>query len=226
MGHIDLYAPVTHTWFLKSVPSRIGLLLDLPVKKLEQVVYFASYIVTDVYEEKRKEALRDLEDRFKVSKGEMQEEIQKEVNEIRLKKEGGEISEKEAKTREAMALKSLDELTDEFEKIRELLNALKVGEVIGELDYRIVSDRFPHVFKGGTGAEHLKTLLARIDLKDFIREQQIELRRASSVKKTKILQKIKLASNLQKSDQRPEWFILEALPIIPPDLRPMIQLDG
>jgi DNA-directed RNA polymerase subunit beta' len=87
MAHIDLYAPVAHTWYLKSVPSRIGLFLDLPVKKLEQVVYFASYIVTDLYEDKLKETLRDIEDKFKVSKSEMQKEIQKETNELRIKKE-------------------------------------------------------------------------------------------------------------------------------------------
>jgi DNA-directed RNA polymerase subunit beta' len=87
MGHIDLYAPVAHVWFMKSVPSRIGLLLDLPVKKLEQVVYFASYIITDVYEDKRDEALRELEDRYKVSKAEMQKELQREINELKLQKE-------------------------------------------------------------------------------------------------------------------------------------------
>jgi DNA-directed RNA polymerase subunit beta' len=87
MGHIDLYAPVAHIWYLKSVPSRIGLLLDLPVKKLEQVVYFASYIITDVYEEKKEEALREVEDKYKVAKTEMQKELQREVNELKLKKD-------------------------------------------------------------------------------------------------------------------------------------------
>jgi DNA-directed RNA polymerase subunit beta' len=87
MAHIDLYAPVAHIWFMKSVPSRIGLLLDLPVKKLEQVVYFASYIITDVYEDKKVEALKELEDRYKVLKAEMQKEAQKELNDIKLNKE-------------------------------------------------------------------------------------------------------------------------------------------
>jgi DNA-directed RNA polymerase subunit beta' len=87
MAHIDLYAPVAHIWFMKSVPSRIGLLLDLPVKKLEQVVYFASYIITDVYEDKKIEILKELEERYKVTKAEMQKELQKEVNELKLQKE-------------------------------------------------------------------------------------------------------------------------------------------
>lgn len=123
-------------------------------------------------------------------------------------------------------MKKIDTLTEEFEDLRMKLKMLVVGEVIGELDYRVLKEKFPHVFNGGTGAEYLKKLLERIDLEQFIQQEQDELRKASQMKKKKILQKIKLASNLLKSGQRPEWFILEALPIIPPDLRPMIQLDG
>jgi DNA-directed RNA polymerase subunit beta' len=87
MAHIDLYAPVAHIWYMKSVPSRIGLLLDLPVRKLEQVVYFASYIITDIYEDKREEAIKNLEERYKVTKVETQKDIQREVNELKLKRE-------------------------------------------------------------------------------------------------------------------------------------------
>ena len=226
MAHIDLYAPVAHIWYMKSVPSRIGLFLDLPVKKLEQVVYFASYIITDVFEDKLAEVLRELEDRYKVSKSEMQKEVQKEMNELKVKKEAKEIKSKEFKERETLLMKQLDDLTEEFESMRNLLKTLKVWEVIWELDYRVLNDKFPHVFTGGTWAEHLKTLLERIDLTKFIEEQQEELRTSTQAKHKKILQKIKLASNLLKSGQRPEWFILTVLPIIPPDLRPMIQLDG
>lgn len=226
MAHIDLYAPVAHTWFLKSVPSRIWLLLDLPVKKLEQVVYFASYIVTEVYEDKIKESQKNLEDTFKVSKTEMQKEIQKEINDLKIKKEAWEIKEKEFKALEASAIKKLDDLTADYDDLSKKLKMLSVWEVIWELDYRILRDKFAHVFAWGTWAEYLKKLLEKIDLEQFIQKEQDELKKATQVKKKKILQKIKLASNLLKSGQRPEWFILEALPIIPPDLRPMIQLDG
>ena len=147
MGHIDLYAPVAHIWYMKSVPSRIGLLLDLPVKKLEQVVYFASYVITDVYEDKLKDTLRDIEDKFKVSKVEMQKEVQKELNDIKLKKEAKEISQKEYNQMEAYLMNRLDNLTSEFDALKAKLKMLKVGEVVGELDYRVLSDKFPHVFK-------------------------------------------------------------------------------
>ncbi|MDD3302170.1 MAG: DNA-directed RNA polymerase subunit beta' [Candidatus Gracilibacteria bacterium] len=226
IGHIDLYAPIAHIWYIKSVPSRIGLLLDLSVKKLEQIVYFASYLITDIYEDKLQEALKDIEDRFKVSKSEMQKEMQKELNTLKIKKESKEIKVKEYNEQEAIVMKRLDDLTKDFENLRNLLKSLKVGEVIGELDYRILSDKFPHVFIGGTGAKYLKILLERIDLTKFIEDSERELKTAGQAKQKKVLQKIKLASNLLKSGQKPEWFVLEALPILPPDLRPMIQLDG
>lgn len=226
MWYIDLYAPVAHIWYLKSVPSRIGLLLDLPVKKLEQVVYFASYIITDVYEEKRVETLRDLEDRYKVEKTERQKDLQKKLNELKLKKESKEITQKKFVQDEALLMKDLDDLTEEFEELRDWLKNLVVWEIVWELEYRILDEKFPHVFKGWTWAEYLKILLERIDLLKFIEENEKELKVATQIKQKKILQKIKLAANLLKSGQRPEWFILQALPIIPPDLRPMIQLDG
>ena len=226
MWHIDLYAPVAHIWFMKSVPSRIWLLLDLPVKKLEQVVYFASYIITDVYWDKKNEALKELEDRYKVSKTEMQKTLQKEINELKIKKESKELSSKKFAEAEAIAMKWLDDLVEEFEQLKTSLKSLKQWEVIGELEYRVLNDKFPHVFDGWTWAEYLQKLLKRIDLKTFIKDKQLELKTATAIKQKKLMQKIKLASSLLKSDQKPEWFILEALPILPPDLRPMIQLDG
>ncbi len=226
MAHIDLYAPVAHIWYMKSVPSRIGLFLDLPVKKLEQVVYFASYIITDVFQDKKEEALHSLEEKYKTQKVEMQKEMQRESNELKLQKEAKKITPKKYREAEAALVNQLDTLVEEYEELKTNLKSLEEGVVVGELEYRVLSEKFPHVFNGGTGAEYLKVLLARINLLDFIDQNQKELKTATQVKQKKILQKIKLASNLLKSGQRPEWFILEVLPIIPPDLRPMIQLDG
>ncbi len=226
MWHIQLYSPVAHIWYLKSVPSRIGLFLDLPVKKLEQVVYFASYIITDVFDDKVEETLKTLEEKFKVSKVELQKEIQKETNNLKIQREEKKITNKQFKEQEIVLMAKLDELTKEFDELKKWLKWLRVWAVIWELEYRVLNSKFPHVFKWGTWAEFLKVLLERINLAEFIEEQQKELKVATQIKKKKILQKIKLASNLFKSGQRPEWFILEVLPIIPPDLRPMIQLDG
>jgi len=226
MAHIDLYAPVAHIWYLKSVPSRIGLFLDLPVKKLEQVVYFASYIITDVFEDKKQDSLKGLEETYKTSKAEMQKEMQREMNELKIQKEEKKLTAKKYAEAEAAIMARVDGLTQEFDELKANLKSLQVGAVIGELEYRVLIEKFPHVFIGGTGAQYLKVLLERIDLLAFIEQNQKELRSTTQAKMKKILQKIKLASNLLKSGQRPEWFILEVLPIIPPDLRPMIQLDG
>ena len=226
MAHIDLYAPVAHIWYMKSVPSRIGLLLDLPVKQLEQVVYFASYIITDIYEDKRQEAIKNLEERYKVTKAETQKDIQKEINELKLKKEAGELTKKKFEDAQRAVMTRLDDLDAEFDELKKWLANLSVWKVIGELEYRVLAQKFPHVFDWGTGAEYLQKLLKRINLEEFILDLQAQLKTATAVKSKKIMQKIKLVSNLIKSGQKPEWFILTALPIIPPDLRPMIQLDG
>ncbi|MDQ7009611.1 MAG: DNA-directed RNA polymerase subunit beta' [Candidatus Gracilibacteria bacterium] len=226
MAHIDLYAPIAHIWYMKSVPSRIGLLLNLPVKQLEQVVYFASYIITDIYEDKRDEAVKNLEERYKVTKVETQKDIQREVNELKLKREAGELTKKKFEDAEHAVMSRLEDLDQEFDELKKGLTGLNVLEVVGELEYRVLAQKFPHVFEGGTGAEYLKKLLERIDLKEYIIRMQAELKVATQAKSKKLMQKIKLASNLLKSGQKPEWFILTALPIVPPDLRPMIQLDG
>lgn len=147
MGHIELHAPIAHIWYLKSVPSRIGLFLDLPVKKLEQVVYFASSIITDVYEDKITEALKTLEESFKMTKIEMQKEIQREISELKLQKDAGKLTAKKYSEAEFTLMNRIDSLTEEFEEMRKLLTSLRVGEVIGELEFRVLNEKFPHVFK-------------------------------------------------------------------------------
>ena len=126
MGHIDLHAPIAHIWYLKSVPSRIGLFLDLPVKKLEQVVYFASSIITDVYEDKVTEALKSMEESYKVTKIEMQKEIQREISELKLQKEARSLTAKKYSEAEFALMNRIDTLTEEFEEMRKLLTSLEV----------------------------------------------------------------------------------------------------
>ena len=225
-GHIELAAPVVHIWYLKSVPSRIGLLLDISIKKLEQVIYFASYIITEVYEDKRLEAVADLENAYKTAKVDLQKRVQRDLSEATLQVEEKKLSKKAYSELEAALTQQIDNLDAEYSKLKELLKDLKVSTVVGELDYRTLYDKFPHVFAGGTGAEHIKTLLERIDIRAFIEEHQTELKGAPKSKIKKILQKLKLASSLFKSNQKPSHFVLEAIQILPPDLRPMIQLDG
>lgn len=123
-GHIELAAPVAHIWYLKSVPSRIGLMLDISVKKLEQVIYFASYIITDVFEDKREEAIKELENAYKNQKITVQKELQETMNDLTFKLENKEISKKEYAELERMHTAKLDELDGEYNKLKDLLRAL------------------------------------------------------------------------------------------------------
>ena len=125
MAHIELYAPVAHIWYLKSVPSRIGLFLDLPVKKLEQVVYFASYIITEVFEDKKDEALATLDEKYKTSKAEMQKDAQREINDLKIQKEEKKLTPKKYEQAEAVVMARLDALTEEFDELKANLKSLE-----------------------------------------------------------------------------------------------------
>ncbi len=226
MAHIELASPVAHIWFLKSVPSRVGLMLDIPVKKLDQVVYFAAYLITDVHDDFRKDALAALEDRFKQARTEMQKEFQGMLNEAKIAHEAGEMKSKAFNEMERDCTEKLDELDEEYRGMRDKLISLESGMVISELDYRLLAERFPQVFTGGTGGEAIKMLLDRIDLGSLIQTLQKEIKTAPKSKEKKLLQKLRLAIDLFASNQHPRDFIMDALQILPPDLRPMIQLDG
>lgn len=126
MAHIELYAPVAHIWYLKSVPSRIGLFLDLPVKKLEQVVYFASYIITEVFEDKLDESLKNLDEKYKTSKAEMQKDAQREINELKIQKEEKKLTPKKYAQAEAEVMARIDSLTQEFDELKANLKSLEV----------------------------------------------------------------------------------------------------
>ncbi|PJC36586.1 DNA-directed RNA polymerase subunit beta' [Candidatus Peregrinibacteria bacterium CG_4_9_14_0_2_um_filter_53_11] len=208
MGHISLAVPVTHIWFLRSTPSRIGLLLDLPIKTIEQVVYFAAYIITHVDDATKEEAREQLLHEFKNYKKKVQTE---------LKESGGS---------EADMAKRIEELTEQHNQAKDDLEKLFVSSVLTELEYRDMSMKFGHVFRAGTGAEAIRDIIKSLDLDKVTDELQEELKKASGQKQKKIIKRIKLAGSLLKAGIKPEWMIMTILPVIPPDLRPMVQLDG
>ncbi len=225
MGHIKLAVPVTHIWFLRSTPSRIGLLLDLPIKTLEQVVYFAAYIVSEVDDEAREEALKQLQIEYKSHKKQIQTEFkEKEVELEKIEKEK-ERKERQKELEEYFAEK-IEDLDYNHSETKDALQNLKIGKIYSELEYRNMSMRFGHIFKAGTGAETIREIIANLDLKKLIEELELEAQKSSGQKQKKLIKRIKLAGSLDKSGIKPEWFILTTLPVIPPDLRPMVQLDG
>jgi len=232
MGHISLAVPVTHIWFLRSTPSRIGLLLDLPIKAIEQVIYFAAYIIINVDEAGKKEALAQLDKDFQKFKKQIQEEFKAKSSEFKTKKDkktkkGGDeepLSEL-IKAEDAYAQK-IEELNLQHHQAKNDLESLGVGCVIGELEYRELSMKFGHVFHAGTGAESIRRILEALDLPKFIKALEEERKKSTGQRHKKLTRRIRLATALLKADIRPEWMVIMQLPVIPPDLRPMVQLDG
>ncbi|MBI4235320.1 DNA-directed RNA polymerase subunit beta' [Candidatus Peregrinibacteria bacterium] len=225
MGHIKLAVPVTHIWFLRSTPSRIGLLLDLPIKTLEQVVYFAAYIVSEVDEPGKKEALIELQNEYKNQKKTIQQEYKQRQLEVE-KIEEANIKKKAANEVEEEFVDKIEELDYQHSETQEALEKLSVSKVYSEIEYRKLAMKFGHLFKAGTGAETIREIINSIDLEDLIKKLKEETKRSAGQKLKKIIKRIKLAGSLLKSKIKPEWFVMMVLPVIPPDLRPMVQLDG
>ena len=155
MGHIALAAPVSHIWYFKGIPSRMGLVLDITPRNLEKVLYFAAYIVTDP----------------------------------------GDTS-------------------------------LAYKEILSEIEYREAKEQFGDRFKAAMGAEAVRTLLQNIDIEELSANLREKLQDATGQKKIRIVRRLEVVEALRLSDNKPEWMIMEVIPVIPPDLRPMVQLDG
>jgi DNA-directed RNA polymerase subunit beta' len=226
MGHIKLAVPVTHTWFLRSTPSKIGLLLDLPVKKLEQVVYFASYIVVDVDDKLKEEEQKKLEEEYKKVIAQVKEENDQSLKVAKKAVKSGDMKEGDLVKLEQELVEKIEVVNENFKIAREELKSLTVGAVLTETDYRNVSMKFGHVFRAGIGADAIREIIQKIDLKDFLKESEKEFKKSSGQKQKKIVKRMKLAGSLLRSDIKPEWMVLTVIPVIPPDLRPMVQLDG
>ncbi|MGN0709662.1 MAG: DNA-directed RNA polymerase subunit beta', partial [Anaerovoracaceae bacterium] len=158
MGHIKLAAPVSHIWYFKGIPSRMGLVLDMSPKQLEQVLYFASYIVTDP----------------------------------------GDTA----------------------------VTGLQKKQLLTDTEYRDLKMKFGNEFQAGMGAEAIRKLLCEVDLEKMSADLREQLKTASSQKRIRLIRRLEVAEALRLSGNRPEWMILEVVPVIPPDLRPMVQLDG
>lgn len=197
MGHIKLAVPVAHIWFLRSIPSRIGLLLDMSLPKVEKVVYYISYIITNVNEENRKRALEEISKEFAHRK------------------------------KTAANKKKLAELKEAAESTKKELMDLHVGKILSENDFYRLARRFGDVFEADSGAGALRKIFEQMDLEKIEEEIKKTLEQsADPTKKTRLLRRLKLVTSLRRNNIRPEWMILTVLPVLPPDLRPMVALDG
>ncbi|MBU3901095.1 DNA-directed RNA polymerase subunit beta', partial [Patescibacteria group bacterium] len=208
MGHIALASPVSHIWFLRGVPSKIGLILDLSVQDLEKVVYFASYLVIKVDEAARQAALSEIEKEYK----------QKVKNLPASSSNRGEPA--DAKVQEKISLK------EQRDKSLAELKSLGPRQTLSENDYYELSLKYGQVFEAGIGAEAVRKALAQVDLAMLKEELMIEKAKASDLAQKKATKRLRVVAGMIRANLRPEWMILTVLPVLPPDLRPMVALDG
>ncbi|MFA7654085.1 MAG: DNA-directed RNA polymerase subunit beta' [Candidatus Magasanikbacteria bacterium] len=222
MGHIELCAPVSHIWFLRSVPSKVGLVLDLSVMALEKVIYFAAFIVTQVDEAGKKQASELLRQEYKSKRKQIEKELEQKIKEVNDKKLSAAIldqAQEEANRKRA----ALDE---DFQQADKELKELQMMRVLSETKYQELSLRYGHLFEAGIGADGVRGLLERINLEETIKKLNEEQNTAKGSKLERIIRRKKLLKSLTKNNIRPEWMILKNIPVIPPDLRPMVALDG
>ncbi|OHA89335.1 MAG: DNA-directed RNA polymerase subunit beta' [Candidatus Zambryskibacteria bacterium RIFCSPHIGHO2_01_FULL_43_25] len=196
MGHIELATPVCHIWFLKSMPSRLALLMGIPANDLEKVIYFAGYIITKVSQEEKQRVLRDLDSEFKSKVKALSDEKSKES------------------LRELLLITKRD------------IESIVEGRVIDEVEYHNYSVKYGSMFEAGIGAEAIYNILRNIDLHKLMGELSASLEKASSLETPKIQKRMNLVEQLINSNTRPEWMFIMRIPVMPPALRPMVPLDG
>ncbi|UER53587.1 DNA-directed RNA polymerase subunit beta' [Kineosporiaceae bacterium SCSIO 59966] len=241
MGHIELAAPVTHIWYFKGVPSRLGYLLDLAPKDLEKVIYFAAYMITWVDEEGRHRDQSSLQAQIEVEKKEIADRRDADV-EARAQRLEADLAELEAEGAKSDARRKVRESAErEMNQIRRRADAeierldqvwdrfvnLKVADLEGdEVLYRELRDRYGLYFEGGMGAAAIQKRLESFDLEAEAERLREIIANGKGQRKTRALKRLKVVSAFLTTTNSPLGMVLDAVPVIPPDLRPMVQLDG
>ncbi len=196
MGHIELATPVAHIWFLRGVPSRMSILLNITVTDLEKVIYFAGYIITNVHQEEKDTVIKNLESEFKSKiKNASDEETKEKLKEL--------------------LLNTKREISD-----------IAPGKVLNELAYHHFSLKYGACFEAAIGAEAIYTLFKNLDLQKLKEATEALVPKASTIEKDKLEKRLSLIRSMIQSQIRPEWMFLTVVPVIPPALRPMVALDG
>ncbi|MBD3281263.1 DNA-directed RNA polymerase subunit beta' [Candidatus Uhrbacteria bacterium] len=227
MGHIELAAPVTHIWFLRGVPSRIGTILDLSVMNLEKVVYFASFIVTQVDEELRDQVIEQLRTEYKGKRKQIESEYERNVKRVNEKEDAAEADKtKELDRAHGDKERKLSELEEDFNEAEKELKTLQPLKILSENEYHEYALKFGHIFEAKIGAEALNELLKKIDVPATIAVLEEELAKASGAKYEHIIRRLKLLKSLEQQGIEPNWMVLKVVPVTPPDMRPMVALDG
>ncbi|MDD5658680.1 MAG: DNA-directed RNA polymerase subunit beta', partial [Actinomycetota bacterium] len=258
MGHIELASPVSHIWFFKGVPSRLGYILGLTPKDLEKVLYFDSYIIISIDKERinaEKDKIKSLYEDYLYEMQQLHEERIKGIKEnnedfLRRYREGELLteleafddseleSEKDVEAKIAKIIKENEKLLEEEEEIyQEHIEIVKKAQALfhnleekmlisDESLFKKLKEIYGAYFKGGMGAEAVKELLKNIDCEKEVEELKLVIETSKGQKRSKAIKTLKILSSFVNTNNKPEYMILDVLPVIPPDLRPMVQLDG
>ena len=216
MGHIALAAPVAHIWFMRGAPSAMSLLLGMTVKNIERVVYFASYVILNVDEEKRDQMIADLEAEDKTARMAIK---------IRYEKAAEEAGADIKALAEAQS-KEVEELNKDYVSKKNQLDSLVKGSLMNETDFRNIPEEYEDLIKVGMGGEAIKALLDEINIDELIESLKEEAEKAKGQREKKILKRLKTIEGMRAAGIKPGSLCLTVLPVIPPDLRPMVQLTG
>ncbi len=216
MGHITLAAPVAHIWFMRGTPSALSLLLDITVKNIEKVVYFASYIIIDTDQAEIDKRLEDLE---------AQTDVARQAIQVRYENES-KAENADVKALAEAQTKELEELENDYREKKALLTSFVKGAVINEVDYRNLDEEYEDLITVEMGASAIKKLLEEIDLDKLVDDLHEEAENTKGQKQKRVMKRLKILEGMQSASIKPTDLILNVIPVIPPDLRPMIALAG
>lgn len=216
MGHIQLAAPVAHIWFMRGTPSAMSLLLGMTVRNLERIAYFATYVILKVDEATRDQKLADLEAETEAGRAAIKMRYENEAG-----NEGADV-----KKLAAEQTKELEELEERYIAKKTQLESLVKSALINETDYRNLPEEYEELVEVGMGGVALKALLDEIDLPTLIAQLSEEVEGAKGQREKKLLKRLKVLEGMQAAGIKPNSLALTVLPVIPPDLRPMVQLTG
>ena len=216
MGHINLAAPVAHIWFMRGTPSAMSLLLGMTVRNLERIAYFATYVILKSNDETRDKMLADLEAETEAGRAAIKMRYEKEAE-----ADGADV-----KALATAQTKEQEELEERFQAKKTQLESLVKGALISETDYRNLPEEYEELVEVGMGGTALKAMLDEIDLPTLIAQLTEEVAGAKGQREKKLLKRLKVLEGMQAAGIKPSSLCMTVLPVIPPDLRPMVQLTG
>ena len=216
MGHIELAAPVAHIWFMRGTPSAMSLLLGITVRNLERIAYFASYVILHVDEEKRDQLLADLEAETDAARAAIKIRYEKAA-------EGDNVDIKQLAAEQS---REIEDLNENYIRKKSQLESLVKAALMSETEYRDLEEEYEEIIEVGMGGSALKTLLDESNLPELINKLNEEVAGAKGQREKKLLKRLKVLESMHTAGIEPGALTLTVLPVIPPDLRPMVQLTG